>query len=216
MRVGVREIEEWFTEFNARYFGGALPVPSLSVGMSRTRLGSMSWKRTRRMFRTNTDYAIRLSNYYDMDETSFKSVLLHEMIHLFIVSKGLKDTSPHGVIFRRYMDRINADGWCITVSARMDGTAGNVSKPRKRARVVLAVVTSRGRYVVSVVSPRYVPAIDKVMRRSADVRSFSWHISTDSYFAEFPVVRTPRGRVVTKETYERLLAGMRNLDLPLP
>ena len=98
MRISVKELEEWFSEFNVKYFGGILPMPALSVGMSRTRLGSMSWRRTKKMFRTRTEYTIRISNYYDMDSKAFKSVLLHEMIHLLIEYKRLKGYFPseHG------------------------------------------------------------------------------------------------------------------------
>lgn len=214
MRISVKELEEWFSEFNVKYFGGILPMPALSVGMSRTRLGSMSWRRTKKMFRTRTEYAIRISNYYDMDSKAFKSVLLHEMIHLLIEYKRLKDTAPHGVISRQNMDRINADGWNITVSARMNGTPLNAVRTNNKARIILAVVTFGGRHIVSVVSPRYVISIDRILKRSTDIKSFSWHISTDSYFAGFPVVRTPRGRVIPQDTYERLVRGMKSLDLP--
>ena len=203
MRISVKELEEWFSEFNVKYFGGILPMPALSVGMSRTRLGSMSWKRTKKMFRTRT-----------VDSKAFKSVLLHEMIHLLIEYKRLKDTAPHGVIFRQNMDRINADGWNITVSARMNGTPLNAVRTNNKARIILAVVTFGGRHIVSVVSPRYVISIDRILKRSTDIKSFSWHISTDSYFAGFPVVRTPRGRVIPQDTYERLVRGMKSLDLP--
>ncbi len=189
-------------------------MPVLSTGMSRTRLGSMSWRKERHLFRSVTAYSIRLSNYYDVDETGFKSILLHEMIHLYIVSKGIKDTSAHGKVFRHHMDRLNADGWRITVSARMAGVPVAQHGKKKRARVILAVITDDGRHVVSVVNPRYVTAIDRVIRRSGHVSSFSWHISTDDYFSRFPVVRTPRGRVVADETYVRLLAGMHDLELP--
>lgn len=214
MRVDVRILQEWFSAFNDRYFGGRLPEPSLSTGMSRTRLGSMAWRRERRLFRSVNAYAIRISNYYDADEIMFKSVLLHEMIHLYIVANRLHDTSPHGEIFRSHMERINADGWRISVSARMEGVAQARRAVRRRGRVVLVAVTKGNKHVVSVVSPKHVMAIDRVMRMSPDVKSYSWHISTDDYFSAFPVVRTPKGRVVTQETYERLLAGMKALKLP--
>lgn len=213
MRVDADCLKVWFSEFNAMYFGGCLPVPAISTGMSKTRLGSMSWRSGRRIFRRVTDYSIRISNYYDADEMTFKSVLLHEMIHLYIVSAGLRDTSAHGLIFREQMRRINSYGWKVSVTAKMQGVA--VSRPaRRRARVVLAAVTSGGKCIFSVVSPRYVVRIDRVMRDSRDVSSYSWHISTDDYFAAYPVVRTPKGRVVGADTYERLLAGMRPLSLP--
>lgn len=213
MQADVNMLREWFAGFNVRYFDGELPEPRFAVGRSRTRLGSMSWKvRRRLLFRSSCDYTIRVSNFYDVDERSFKNVLLHEMIHLYIVSKRIKDTAPHGVVFRDVMRRINADGWGISVSAKIGGTTGIVGGRRKRVRVVLAAVTVTGRHILSVVSPGYVKAVDSVLRHSEDVCSFSWHLSDDDYFLGFPAVRTPKGRRVTQAVYESKIAEMQPFE----
>lgn len=212
MQVGVSQLEEWFSSFNETYFGGGLPVPRLAVGKSRTRLGSLSWKLRRKLFaRRPCDYVIRISNYYDADERHFKNVLLHEMIHLYVVSNGISDTSPHGKVFRKKMSEINAQGWNVTVSARMEGVGKALSVGRRRKRIVLAVTTRGGKCLLSVVSRRYVGAVDGALRRSADVTSYSWYVSDDDRFADYPVVRTPRGRVVGREVYERIVASMQPL-----
>ena len=102
MRVDASLLESWFALFNVRYFEGALPEPAFAVGRSRTRLGSLTWRYKYKLFsRRPCSYVIRVSNYYDLDELQFKSVLLHEMIHLHIVSRRLKDSSPHGKVCRR-------------------------------------------------------------------------------------------------------------------
>ncbi len=215
MQVTTDILQAWFTLFNQKYFGGMLPVPALSAGKSRTRLGSLTWKLRRRMFSKQPgEYAIRISNYYDADEITFKSVLLHEMIHLYIVSGRLKDTSPHGVIFRKEMCRINADGWHISVSAKPGGMKAAVGlKAKKRQRIVLAVVMNNGKRLFSVVGRNYVMPIDTAVRRSPDVKSHAWYMSSDEFFAAFPTVRTPKGRVVTHETFERMTASMQPLSL---
>lgn len=214
MFVDASLLRGWFSLFNIEYFDGGLPEPAFAVGRSRTRLGSLTWRYRRRLFvKSPCDYVIRVSNYYDMDELQFKSVLLHEMIHLYIVSKGLKDTSPHGVLFREKMQSVNADGWRVSVSARMDGVGRAGVAGKKRRRIVLAVSMADGRRMLTVVSPGYVKAIDGVVRRSPDVESSSWYVSYDEYFADFPVVRTPKGRIVTAETYGRLVSSMRAMEV---
>lgn len=213
MQVSVELLKEWFADFNVRYFGGSLPVPAFAVGRSRTQLGCMSCKVRRRMFsKSYTDYTIRLSNYYDADERHFKSVLLHEMIHLCITSRRIKDTSPHGEVFRRMMRAINADGWSISVSTKMDAVQRSAGKARKRMRVVLAVAMTDGRCLLSVVSPRYVPAIDKTMSRARGIVRYDWYVSDDDFFSSFPSVRTPRGRIVGKDMFAELTGRMKPLD----
>lgn len=213
MQVDVRQLAEWFSSFNETFFGGRLPVPSFAVGKSRTRLGTLSWKWRGRLFaRRPCDYVLRVSNYYDAGERHFKNVLLHEMIHLYIVSEGLIDTSPHGVEFRKKMSEINACGWNVTVTAGMSGAAKAGEERKRRQRIVLAVTMCDGKCLFSVVGRRYVGLVNRAVGRSADVKSYSWYLSDDDYFADFPVVRTPRGRVVRRETYNRLTASMSLLD----
>ena len=210
MQLNTDILSAWFTLFNQEYFDGRLPVPVLAVGKSRTRLGSLTWKYRRKLLsKQPCGYTIRVSNYYDADETAFKNVLLHEMIHLYIVSNRLKDTSPHGVVFRREMRRINADGWSVSVSAKVDGMAKSASvKARRRQRLVLAVAMKDGKRLLSVVSPRHARRIDGVIGRSENVEWHSWQVSSDEYFASFPTVRTPKGRIVTPDVFNRMLSSM--------
>ena len=210
MQVDTDTLTAWFTLFNQKYFGGHLPIPTLAAGKSRTRLGSLTWRYRRRLLaKQPCGYTIRISNYYDADEICFKSVLLQEMIHLYIVFGKIKDTSPHGTVFRREMQRINADGWQISVSAKVAGMAKSASvKSRKRQRIVLAVAMKDGKRLLSVVSPRYVKMIDKAVRLSENVERHSWHVSSDEYFAAFPTVRTPKGRIVTPDVFNKMLASM--------
>jgi hypothetical protein len=215
MQVDVGTLGEWFSFFNNRYFGGGLPQPVLSVGMSRTRLGSLTWECRRRLFRRCPGgYVIRISNYYDVDERSFKNVLLHEMIHLYIVSKGIRDTSPHGKVFRLKMNEINADGWAVSVTSRMAGTPKNKSVREKRQRIILAVEMSDGKRLLSVVNRRYVAVVDAAVKRSGNVSSHSWYVSDEACFSDYPAVRTAKGRVVSPEMYDRMVASMRAVDMP--
>ena len=214
MLVEVSRLRDWFAGFNVMYFGGALPEPAFAVGRSRTRLGSLSWRYRRVLLsRRPYGYVIRVSNYYDLDERQLKSVLLHEMIHLYVVSEGIKDTSPHGKVFRKKMSEINAEGWNITVSAKMGGVAKACLRRKVCRRIVLAVTTQGGKCLLSVVGRRYVSAVDRAVRKSPDVKSCSWYVSEDDYFADFPVVRTPRGRIVNCEVYDRFVASMSPFDL---
>ncbi|MCD8297112.1 MAG: SprT-like domain-containing protein [Prevotella sp.] len=213
MQVNVGLLETWFAEFNAKYFNGELPVPAFAVGNSRTRRGTMSWRIRKKWFsKTRGDYKIRISNYFNVEEYDFKNVLLHEMIHLHIVSKGIKDSSPHGVVFHEVMRRINADGWKINVSEKMSGKVEVARRMDVRWRVIMAVATTDGKYMLSVVNPRYVRLIDSVIKRSPNVQSCSWYISQDNYFSSFPVVRSPKGRIVSEDIFCRFTKEMQTFQ----
>ena len=101
-------MEEWFKRFDQEYFGGKLPLPELGLTRAKTRLGQLAFKRSSRWGRTKLyDFKLSMSTYYDMTDKQAKCVLLHEMIHYIIGYTGLKDTAPHGVVFRGMMDSLN-------------------------------------------------------------------------------------------------------------
>ncbi|MCD8210691.1 MAG: SprT-like domain-containing protein [Prevotella sp.] len=213
MQVDVETLKLWFEDFNKRYFSEELPLPNFATGKSRTRLGSLSWRvNSRLFFKSTRDYTLRVSNFYDMKEKDFKNVLLHEMIHLYIVSKGIKDSSPHGERFISTMRRINSYGWNVQVSTKIGNDVKKVRINKMGLRVVLAAITKEDKHLLSVVNPRYVRKVDTILRRSHNVRTFSWYLSENEYFENFPLVRTPRGRIVKKNIYDMVVEGAK----PLP
>ena len=210
MQISVQWLEQWFTVFNEQYFDSGLPLPRLALSRSKTRLGSMSCKRVTRLLRGTkfSDFTIRLSNYYDLSEREFQNVLLHEMIHYSIAYTGLKDTSPHGVVFRRMADEFNRKhGWNIKVTGSTRGVRPAKPQP-DREFLVLALLLDSGEHLFSVVNPRYAQEIDRNIRSVSRVKNFSWYTTRDRYFMDFPRVRSLRGRRVSMDVYEKKTAEM--------
>ena len=212
MEVDVETLRKWFVVFNDAYFNGSLPTPEFSVGGASTRLGSCSCTMERRLFRTRMcKPKIRISNYYDISEHKYKSVLLHEMIHLCLFARGVRDTSAHGREFRRLMDEINSYGWDVRVREK-EGlpVRGGIVRKRKSRLVVVAELTG-GRHFVSVVNPRYKVKLDLMFSTSPTFVWHRWFIADDPYFDRFPAVRSPRGRLVGKDELDKLMPRMREL-----
>lgn len=207
MQVTLEWMAHWFARFNDDYFDGALPLPRFAVSKSRTRLGSMSCKRRIHLFRTECyDYAIRLSNYYDQTERQYQHVLLHEMIHYAIAYRRLKDTSPHGVVFRRMMADLNRNhGWEISVTTSMKAIPRAGGEARASDYLVLALETTDGKRFLSVVNPRFARRLEERMMLVDTIKVYRWLRTSDAYFADFPAVRSLRGRRVSREVYEHFL-----------
>lgn len=199
-----------FDTFNRLYFNNALPCPRLSLSQSRTRLGSMSCKHklTWKGYRP-CRYAIHVSTYYNQTERQYQNVLLHEMIHYYIAYKGIVDTSPHGKVFRQMMKNLNEKyGWEISVSSRMsEAKPASVQSSATPRLILLLEVQGRGHFV-SVVNPKYVAALEHELQRLSEVKQHAWYQSTDAYFDSFPVVRSLRGRRITAETRNELIAKL--------
>ena len=210
--VTIDWMEEWFKRFDQEYFGGKLPLPELSLTRAKTRLGQLAFKRASRWGRTKLyDFKLSMSTYYDMTEQQAKSVLLHEMIHYIIGYTGLKDTSPHGVVFRGMMDNLNRKyGWDIRVMTSTKGwkVSERVAEKKKakgpQTYLMLAIELKDGKFYLSRVNPGFARRIEKQLPMVRELRSHRWYTTQESYFEDYPQVRSLRGRRITKNDFEKL------------
>ena len=154
-----------------------------------------------------------------MTERQAQNVLLHEMIHYSIAYTGLKDTAPHGVVFRGIADKLNRQyGWDIKA---MTTTKGWKKAESAKARVnrrpatylILALKMKDNRCFLSVVNPRYACQIDLLLSRLTEVEHYGWYASSDSAFDHMPIVRSLRGKRVSREEYENRVAVMQQVFL---
>lgn len=221
MIVTIDWMEEWFKRFDQEYFGGKLPLPELGLTRAKTRLGQLAFKRSSRWGRTKLyDFKLSMSTYYDMTERQAKCVLLHEMIHYIIGYTGLKDTAPHGVVFRGMMDSLNRKyGWDIRVMTSTKGwKVSETVVARKKAAgsqiyLILAVELMDGKHFLSRVSPRFARSLERQLLTAKEVSSHNWYTTQESYFADFPQVRSLRGRRITKVDFEKLRNVLTPFDM---
>lgn len=215
MQVTKEWMGKWFTEFNHDYFEARLPLPRLALSKSRTRLGTMTCRRQVRMFHARLyDYAIHLSNYYELSERQFQNILLHEMIHYFISYTGLRDTSPHGVVFRKMMAEFNCKyGWEISVMTSTKNVEKVGGIPKDKIYLVLAMEMKDGRRFLSVVNPRSAKQLERQMHLVPNLGNHGWYTSKDPYFFGFPTVRTLRARHISKGEYDQLVIQMTPFSL---
>lgn len=216
MQIDTLWMKTNFMRFNTQYFDGVLPLPRLRAGRSRTQLGTMSCKRKTSWGRTKLyDFTISLSNYYDQTEHQFQSVLLHEMIHLSIAVSGVKDTSPHGVVFRALMQRLNRDGWDIQIMTKTrDYTKAYTGSATVIAQyIVLALEMNDGKRFLSSVNPKFVRDINQQLRTIPQISHFAWFTTSDHWFEAMPKVRSLRGRRVTADVFQAKTQAMKPISV---
>lgn len=212
MIVTVEWMEEWFRRFDHDYFGGKLPVPELGLTRAKTRLGQLAYKRATRWGRTKLyDFKLSMSTYYDMTDRQAKSVLLHEMIHYIIGFTGLKDTAPHGIVFRGMMDNLNRKyGWDIRVMTSTKGwKVSEWAEERQKAKgpqtyLMLAIEMQDGKHYLSRVNPSFARRIKSKLALVRELRSHRWYTTHEPYFEDYPQVRSLRGRRISKSDFEKL------------
>ena len=188
-------LEERFDTFNAMCFGGALPRIPIKLSKARGFVGRLQY-RVKRDWRRRVvgreDFVLRISTRFDLPEAEVEDTLIHEMIHLWIAWKGLKDSSTHGRLFRAKMKEINASyGRHLTISHK--STPEELDRDtRVRDHFVCVSQLSDGRTALTVCAQAAIPRIRRTFRLSHTVRSSEWFHSTDPWFNRFPHGRTPK------------------------
>ena len=197
MVVTIDWMKKSFEHFNKDYFRNTLPTPAFSLSRGHYRQGRFCYKAViKNGVMERRDYKIAISTFYEMSERQACNILLHEMIHYYILYHGLKDNQPHGRVFHSMADALNNKfGWNITATLDMAFAGYKVSEETKRrcthmlSFYVLAMETVEESYVLSVVSPSCVNQISKLLKKAPKIRHHVWYHSHDPFFLNFPKIR---------------------------
>lgn len=116
-------VQSVYDRFNIEIFGGQLPAIPMRMSHARSFIGKVQYKYVRGLFgriKGYTDYKLVVSTFYDLAEQELEDVVIHEMIHYWILTRGIKDSSSHGRVFRAMMKDINSRyGRHITISHKI-------------------------------------------------------------------------------------------------
>lgn len=192
MEITISYIKQKFNDYNRLMFGGKLPPIPIQLSNAKTFLGQCRYKKRRTLLgkTENYDFQLKISVRIPLTEQEVEDTIIHEMIHYYILANQLKDTSSHGVLFRKMMNEINARfGRHITISHR--GTKEQKEQALAkdiRYRVVAVVSFHNGKTGLKVL-PRVLPSILKYYNgvlASCGVRSIRLFMSNNTFFARYP------------------------------
>jgi hypothetical protein len=206
MNITLAYLRDRFATFNEECFGGGLPVPALKVGRARTMLGSLRYRKERRLLgRVRCkDFTLTVSSFYDLPQEEIDDTILHEMIHLYIASHNMKDDAPHGRLFRQKMAELNSRfGRHITVSHR-----GKLEKAEHgRSQNIIAVVQMQdGSIGVMRPSRTRIFEISRTLHIYNKVENVQWYFSRASFFDTLPRSLKPKVYHVDREKLAAALA----------
>lgn len=185
-------IIERFSYFNKLCFAGRLTMPRIELSRSRRKLGQLEYKRRRKTFGgwENYDFTLRLSTLIDMEQSVVDDTLIHEMIHLYILSNNLEDSSSHGQLFRRMMEEINSRyGRHISISHRRSEQE-NEADEELREHIVCVSTFKDSRLCVTVSTKTALFSLWREMERLDCIREHKWYYTIDPYFNRYPRSRT--------------------------
>lgn len=191
MRPTLDVLYKKFDDFNKLCFEGKLPAVEIKLSRARKSLGQLRFKTTRTLLgrKRISDISIAISTSFDMSETIMEDILIHEMIHLYILVNKIKDTSPHGPAFRSIMNEINFRyGRHVVVSHRGDGDA--VVDERSRRNYFCLVTLANGKWGIMVVAESYIFRLWRDMEREPSVKECKWYFSDHPLLSRYRRSRT--------------------------
>lgn len=150
MTITLKEIKEQFDIWNKKAFNGELPTPAFELMQTKSLLGQFC---PRKVMGVPT-YKIRISVYYDRPLQSYIDTIVHEMLHFYIKFKGIKDTSSHGIKWKRMAAELSRK-FNLTIT-RTNPAGGGVSeaviekKKNSKCEYVFVCQLTNGRYGAAV------------------------------------------------------------------
>lgn len=203
MKPDVDYVRGRFQAFNELIFASELPDIPIIISKSKSFLGRLEYKRRKRIFAAREIYDIkmRVSARVDMPESDVDDTIIHEMIHLYILVKGLKDSSTHGKVFRAMASDINKRfGYKVSVSHRFTAEQRQelIDSSRFKLRVVARLIMADGRCAVKVIpsNTQSLYRFDRALRLWSAVKSVDYFETSDPYFSAFPCSSALRVQIV--------------------
>ena len=191
MVPSVDYILQRFDAFNERFFGGALPPVPVKLSHAKGFLGKLTYTRRKKgLFQgyKNENFVLRVNARIDLPEDQIEDTILHEMIHYYIAVNQWIDSSAHGALFRREMERINTEGRRqITITQRLTEEQQKQAKIHK-TRAVAIVHFKDGKTGVKVVpnQERHIRYWQRAAMRRFAIERIDWLFTDNDYFAQFP------------------------------
>lgn len=152
----MRPTESWmrvnFNFFNKKFFRNEIPTPRLTVSSECHNKDGECYgfynlkarydKRTRDIGYVMGNGNICLSTKYDMDEKSWQSVLLHEMIHAYInLCLRTFPEDLHGPLFNNIAKRILEEGYNVLNVENVDDNTQNQETQTNNTNKILCLIT---------------------------------------------------------------------------
>lgn len=112
----VKTLEDLFNQFNEHLFEGELEAPVISISPDTTR-GAYGWCTTQKIWKSSDEEYYEINICAEHLNRSIKEVcatLIHEMVHLYNIHNGVKDTSANGRYHnRKFKETAEARGLVI-------------------------------------------------------------------------------------------------------
>ena len=213
-----------FERFNREIFRNELPKVHFICSRARTYAAQYCYRKAPFTHKTIPESrCIRYSVFHSFPEKVLEEILVHEMLHLYIEVKKLKDSSPHGRIFKTLAAQIREGyGYNVNVSLKTDATQasgndGNSEESGVNARACprqffCLLEFDNGNYGICTVTQAALFRPWDRLGPAFHCKKWKWYVSQHPFFLKFPKTRqTMRYYDVEKSEIMPLMNEMHEL-----
>jgi len=217
MKATIAYVEKKFEELNGQIFAGRLLKFPIDLSDVSSALGQCVCQE--RLMPDDTkeysDFRMKINSRIGLPENLVEDVIIHEMIHNFILLNGLHDTALHGEIFMAIMRSINGHfGRHITVAHNSTTDEREQAISTKRTWHVIADIHfKKGDRGVKVL-PRSVPKIiayNEAVQKHPDVNYVDFYLYDNPFFSRYPTSTAFRIHEIDSDVMVKNLAKARRL-----
>lgn len=216
--VSLAFVASRFAYFNQLCFEGKLPEPSFRLSRARKALGQIACKRQRtllgRWHYSQFVFVISSVGTTNLSDEELDDIILHEMIHYYILSNQMQDSSAHGQLFRCEMQRINsqfARNITITRREKPGENAALDAKYERQSFVVVIHLQDGNLGVMAVAKTRLFQMWDFLAKAPA-VCSAEWYVTRNSFFGRMPRRTSARYYIMKPEILKKELRDAVRLE----
>lgn len=152
------------------------------------------------------DSIIIYNKVEDFDSVYLDSLLVHEMIHQYLIQNKLGEKRPHGKTFKEMMDKINS-AFPGQLNIQVKSSNPNVSKIGSGPinHTLLMIVKEKFGYCC-VIHPKKIAKfndIARTLKNRKQIKNYSWAQSNDCYFNNFSrCMKVLHGEVITLTNFK--------------
>lgn len=217
MKATIAYVEEKFEELNGQIFAGKLPKLPIDLSDVSSTLGQCVCQERLQTDGTKeySDFRMKINSRIDLPENLIEDVIIHEMIHYFILFNGLHDTAPHGEIFMAIMRSINGYfGRQITVVHHSTTDEREQAISTKRTWHVIADIHFKNGARGVKVLPRSVQkviAYNEAVQKHPEIDHVDFYLHDNPFFNRYPTSAAFRIHEIDSDVMVNNLAKARKL-----
>lgn len=156
---------------------------------SKTYNGLFHRKTVRKNWQTIVkDSLVIYNNVEEFDPTYLDSVLVHEMFHQYIIQNDIKDSRTHGIVFKEFMQKINA-GFQGKLNILIRSTNPRLQQSGEGNEPFdLLLIEQKDFWYCCVVHPSRLDYFEKLVKkykRNKIIESYRWMQSKDVIFNKY-------------------------------